>query len=367
MRRGLMTFGLLVLTGLCVRAGLGQVAVAVPVEAAPDAGVMTLHAYTDLVQIPVLVLDTRRQRLPRVDPGLFRMTLNSGPLFQPTHVRVEGDDPITLAILVDGDAQKNDLLRGVADGVASLVGGSPQRGVPGVGSLLPQDHLLFYVMDCGRIRSLVSLPEGEGALGPALAALEVHHPAGGGGRADTMACMAPSRLWDAMALVTKELSVLPGRRVLLAITEGHDGGSATGWSALKSYAMHEGIAIFSLSHPDMQERTVHLIEPEDHMTSVCEFSGGIRLWSTSRDLSKSLGEFLRLVRERYIIDFPRPAKAKAGVLSVRVSLLKRDAFIRPSGVTFELPDPKLLTDPTTVPSDPSRGPTIGTRRPLKVR
>ena len=43
-------------------------------------------------------------------PAQFRLSLDSGPTFQPTHVRMEGDDPISMAILIDTMVPKSELL-----------------------------------------------------------------------------------------------------------------------------------------------------------------------------------------------------------------------------------------------------------------
>ncbi len=359
--------------GAALVAGLGaggpalaQAANAAPVAdvKAPAAGVndetapMTLHAYTNLVQVPVLVLGAQRQHLPPVDPGLFVMSLNSGRPFRPVHVRAEGDDPISLAILVDGNARRNSLLAAVPDGVASLLAGPLARG-----SLHPQDHVMVYVLDCGRIRYATSLPREPGQIGQAVEALMTHRPLAEGARQDEAACKAPTYLWNSMAFVARELSVLPGRRVLLAVTDGRDNSGAVRWTTLRDFATRESITIFAMSKP--VERPAYFVEPQDDMATLCEFSGGMRMWSSPKQLPEAMADLVRTLRERYILDFPRPNKAPVGEVWLAVTLYKRPAFIRSSGVSFPLSDPKVLSDPNTVPSDPTRAPEIGARRILK--
>jgi hypothetical protein len=70
-----------------------------------------------------------------------------------------------------------------------------------------------------------------------------------------------------------------------------------------------------------------------------------------------------MVRERYIVEFPRPAKATAGEHVKEIRIVNgSNYFIRPAGVSVPIPDATVLTDPTTVPSDPTHTPEMGTRR-----
>src|ERR1700761_5389946 len=68
---------------------------------AQNSGSFTLHAYTNLVQIPTLVLGKDLTQLPRIDEGRFFVSLDGGRKLRVTHARLEGDDPIALTILLD--------------------------------------------------------------------------------------------------------------------------------------------------------------------------------------------------------------------------------------------------------------------------
>jgi hypothetical protein len=68
-----------------------------------------------------------------------------------------------------------------------------------------------------------------------------------------------------------------------------------------------------------------------------------------------------MVRERYIVDFPRPVNSTAGRHSFEVRIEKTPAFIRPAGISIPIADPAVLADPTTVPSDPNLTPVQGNR------
>jgi len=90
------------------------------------------------------------------------------------------------------------------------------------------------------------------------------------------------------------------------------------------------------------------------------------LLSTPKSLAVTLKRFVALVRERYIVEFPRPANSTEGMHTQEMRIANSKDFIRPSGVSYPIPDPSVLADPTTVPSDPSRTPVVGTRKPMKI-
>src|SRR5271156_6541884 len=67
-----------------------------------DGGVPTLHVYTNLIQIPTLVLGPSREFIKRpIAENRFSVSIDEGPWFPAIHVRPEGDDPIALSILLD--------------------------------------------------------------------------------------------------------------------------------------------------------------------------------------------------------------------------------------------------------------------------
>src|SRR5271170_3126668 len=53
----------------------------------------TLHVYENLLQVPVLVLWSNRDRLQKpISAERFSVSVDAGPWFRATHVRREGDD-----------------------------------------------------------------------------------------------------------------------------------------------------------------------------------------------------------------------------------------------------------------------------------
>src|SRR6185437_12328936 len=90
-------------------------------ESTEQKPVFTLKVYTNLVQVPTLVLDHDRQPMHPIDFQRFQVSLDSGKVFDPTHVRMEGADPLNLVILVDvGIKHRSDLVEDIANAAAEM-------------------------------------------------------------------------------------------------------------------------------------------------------------------------------------------------------------------------------------------------------
>ncbi len=328
----------------------------------------TLHVYMDLIQVPALVLDSERERMKPIQPAEFRVSLDSGPLFRPRRVRQEGDDPITLGILLDPNSEPM-LMPHLDEAVAAL---APQ-------SLTPRDHVTIFAMDCGLLRSLDDVPAGPAVLRAGIdGALERWFAERK--RKHAPACAQRVQLWDAMAFAMKKLGESPGRRVLLAVTTGSDGGSRTAWHDLLKFSQVKGVAVFgyalgsarSASFAAMRSRSsvgtmMDTGSREDPFDAICESSGGMIMAADPYSLGKQLVRFTQMVRERYILEFARPRNDAPGEHNIAITLPRVEprAYIRASGVSIVVPEGELADDPDTIPRDASDAPEMGKRKALK--
>lgn len=82
----------------------------------------------------------------RISERRFSIRVDAGPWFRVTHVRPEGDDPISLSILLDPSAM--DLMPNLSREIANL---APIF-------LTPRDHVSLYSLGCGLTRSLDDKP-----------------------------------------------------------------------------------------------------------------------------------------------------------------------------------------------------------------
>jgi len=327
----------------------------------------TLHVYTNLIQIPTLVLSTSRKPLPPIPLQKFDISLDAGPTFHPSQIRLEGDDPISLAILLDASLEPDTILKNFPNALAALASGS----------LHPDDHVSIYAVDCTLVRSTEDTPASPAALREgvlhALSYPTLH------GKKKGSACGSKLRLWDAVTSATQGLANFPGRRVLLIVSDGIDGSSQVKWNDAVHFANWKSVAIFGLRSPYAPVVSAPVPQQfgrrsagfstagqelnEDPFRQLCELDGGMILNTRAKDLAHNLESFVTLLRNRYILEFPRANDAPPGSHNIEVTIPKTSAFITTSGVIVPVPDPKLLADPNTVPSAPTQV-KFGTRRPL---
>lgn len=315
--------------------------------------VPTLHVYADLVQMPTLVLSQNRKKIePRIDERRFSISVDSGPWFRVTHVRPEGDDPVSLSILLDPSAM--DLMPNLSQEIADL---APNF-------LTPRDHVSLYSLGCGLTRSLSDASADNARLLDRVDALVMPWKAPRG--KEPPCTEQPVHLWDALGFIATQMEGLPGRRVILVISDGRDKGSVRKWNEVRAYVQVAGIAVFGVT---MQVRGSSVTAPMPRgsdvypFLSICELSGGMLTPTTHELMEATLLRFTALLRERYILEFPRPSNSTRGTHGVEVRISGGDNYyVRPTGVSMLLPDDSVLKDPTTVPSDPSRAPEQGKRR-----
>jgi len=325
-------------------------ACSVAAQTSENASSPTLHVYTNLVQVPTLVLGPNHKPIARIDERKFFVSLDEGRKFRVTHARLEENDPISLAILMDLSQSSPSILAWANQAIARLV---PL-------SLHAKDEVSIYALDCQLIH-----PADQATTDAATLKQQVDlvlQKSESRNQIDAeRRCQNPSYLWDSLAIIAQTLSNRPGRRVILAVTDGVDRGSRNSWNALRYFAQTRSVAIFGLVQPaDLKFRP-----DEDRFNSVCQLSGGMLLPTSSNDLAKQLAWAVKLVRGRYIVEFPRPVTTVGGHHSMDITISTRpDAFIRPTGSEFPHDDPSILNDPTTVPQDLSRKPELGNRKVL---
>lgn len=319
-----------------------------------NSGTMTLHVYVNTIQVPVLVLGPNLDRVRPIATNRFSVSFDSGPWFPVTHTRLEGDDPISLAILLDVSGHSAGLMAKVSDEIAEL---APNW-------LHPHDRVSIYSLDCKLMQSAELPAEApilkrvvDNALAPWRSRTSAKHP---------RRCKQTTPLWDALVYATNQLRGLPGRRAILVLTDGNDEGSRNTWNELRLFAQASAVAVFAVRSPAASLFARTSGRPiEDPLNSVCQLSGGMVFTTDERSLAKTLQRFTSTLRERYIVEFPRAHNGTAGVHDMEVRVDKgADYFIRPTGISVPLADPALAHDPTTVPTDPTHEPEMGNRKIL---
>ncbi len=299
---------------------------------------------------------------PNLAPNDFTLRLDSGPLFHPKHAHLEGEDPISIAVFLDLNTHPP-----VATTFVDAL-----RQVPNW--LTAHDTLSVYALRCALIKALPPTPYTSdlltSTLAESLSSPKLNAPYEPGAADPDQAACADGRLWDTMSSVVRQLSTQPGRRVLLAITSGMDEASLYTWKQLQLYAGHYNVTIIGLrtpirmnwnDSPTLAYPALHIIE-EDAFGMLCGQSGGTVLPVDTRTLGLQLQRAIALLRNRYILEFPRPVNGSSGLHDIEVRTKDRRAIVRPAGITFPIRDNKAAQDPTTVPSDNSHDPVVGDRK-----
>lgn len=318
---------------------------------AQDASTPTLHVYMDLVQIPTLVVRTDRRPLGTpVAEGKFFVSFDGGPKFRATHTRLEGEDPITLSILLDLRQPFPVLMNGFGGAAAGL---APKW-------LTAKDRVSIYSAGCSFVEAEADVPASAATLGrgveQALQGWKIQARAH-----DKEGCETPWNLWDSLGMVEQAMAHKPGRRAILVATDGLDRGSRNTWEEVREFAQRNGIAVFGLIQANDVFAATHAGYPrtEDTFRELCERTGGIVLVANERDLGIGLQQFTALLRGRYIVEFPRPHSTQPGLHQMAITVDRNDVLALPTGIGVPVDDPAVLKDPTTVPLDPGSTPQLG--------
>jgi len=315
------------LCALALMCSTGTHPVAAQQEPEPGSPIATLRVETNLIQIPVLVLSRDRERIDRpIDASRFSVRLGNGPWMRPKFARREGDDPIDLALLIDTRYPQSDLLPKLGHAIAGLAGSS----------LNSRDRVSIYAMGCSAMHAVEEVPVNEERLRLAVdAVLRVEKDSG------NSSCYSGNRLWDALAYVVRMLSTQPGRRTILAVTNGDDQKSRRTSEELAELAQTSGVSVFGLNpafhvSSDLFLRSID----EKQLSNMTESSGGMTLDLDSQNVGKELKNFVQMLRDRYVVEFPRPDDVSAGKIDFAVRVMGPDLFVRTAGKSVPVANPK---------------------------
>ena len=70
-------------------------------------------------------------------------------------------------------------------------------------------------------------------------------------------------------------------------------------------------------------------------------------------MRKGLVRLIDMLRDRYILEYPRSNDETAGVHDLLITVPDARAYVRPAGIAVSVADKKLLADPLTLPPQPS--------------
>jgi hypothetical protein len=174
-------------------------------------------------------------------------------------------------------------------------------------------------------------------------------------------CAAKHQLWNVMATAILQLQKLRGRRVLLVVSDGKDHGSTTSSEAVRRLAVRSGVTIFALKPeppppliaPSADEKPQFESGTGDDLATFCAGTGGLTFYEKSETIGSTIARVMKLLQNRYILDFQRPRNTTDGEHTIDVRVPDASAIIRVSGTTFPSRERLPLDNPATRPTDPS--------------
>jgi len=334
-----------------------------PEQVTPD-GAYTLHVYTDLLQVPTIVLTPLHSDYRALTKENFTLSLDGGPRFHPTNVRLEGDDPITIAVLFDLTTDDNPMFASFASAMSTLP----------AGMFSARDYISVYAYDCKLMRTTEDKPATPQQLQASMVKVmtEGRESARNGAK---QSCWRDKRLYDVVARMSQDIGDLPGRRVILVISDGTDRHSTNDWLRVARFAGNKGVAIFGIrpvrtptgttkgySGTEFNDDWLTTAE-SDEFGRLCGTSGGLVFdgESTKKMMTGQIERFMTMLRDRYIVEFRRPANGLPGFYAFDVKVKDPAAIIRSAGIAF----PPRERDPKqpdgTVPQDSSQLPLVGSK------
>lgn len=313
----------------------------------------TLHVYVNLVQIPVLVLNQSLHPTARIPDSSFNITIDGVGRVHPARIRLQGDDPINLTLIVDRSVQDD-----------STWDSLPKALGPLISAMQPQDNLSVFSIDGCKAKR----------VGPEMAPFDEKQLLL---TAKTIAEMRPYKrdrhhkdecgkalgYWDMVTYAASRLSHYPGRKLIVTLGPGAmtDSNSA---ARIQMLLTSSSITLFPIVHASFarsgmlpyagarqirsgsQVQDMAMVNPGIDtdaamtMDRLAEMSGGVLLGTSEKDFAKTLAEPIVLARSRYIIEFPRPDSLPAGEHHILVSDGHPRDFIRPAGISVPIADAK---------------------------
>ncbi|HEX6177252.1 MAG TPA: VWA domain-containing protein, partial [Thermoanaerobaculia bacterium] len=233
------------------------------------------------VPIFVSVVDRNGSTQAEVDKSLFRIMDNDA---EGTIVEFGSafDQPISIAVLVDGSASMTYSMRAAAAAAAEFVNATLKDG---------DRCSVTAIQEVPRRRQ--PLTADKESLVKALQTIE---PSG------------TTALYDAIATAIRELKDEKSRRAVVALTDGGDTDSIRSYEEIEKIAAEAGIPIYFIAYNTGQETHPRDIERLKHLSAL---TGGFVAVATNHNLNAKYGEIERDLRAQFAIlyrvaDFVRP-------------------------------------------------------------
>jgi hypothetical protein len=167
------------------------------------------------------------------------------------------------------------------------------------------------------------------ALDAAINSPDIH------GKKTRSACSSSIHFRDALRVVAQQMNNLPGRKVILAISDGYDGGSYVKPQEILTQLKADYVTIFGLT--DSSSAYLPFL-------FLCPITGGSMISTSDDELQKHLEHFNDLLRSRNIIKCPESADLTKSKHRIEIRIDdKRVAYIIPGGLQVVMAIPTGAT------------------------
>ena len=269
--------------------------------AEPPQETTTIHVLTDLIEVPVFAF-----KLPfRPEPGLtksqFVISLDGGTPFHPSHVRMEGAEPLNLSIVVETDTKD-----------AHLLSQNLQSGIQSWPPTLfnDSDRVSFYIYGCQLVRSLKKEPAGSKDQRDKLlraVALPGFQSAMEGGRS----CPRPP-LDKLLETVMNQTADATSWNVILWIVNAEYKADLKQFERVRAFAAAQRVTVFAIKYLATDRFPASVYSGSEAVNHLVAAVGGMTLHAAFGELGEVTATMIADVRQRYIVSFPLPGNGSKG-------------------------------------------------------
>jgi len=293
--------------------------------AEPPQETTTIHVLADLIEVPVFAFKPPFRPEPGLTKSQFVVRLDGGTPFHPSHVRMEGDEPLHLAVVVEADTQDIHLLsQNLQSGMESWP--------PTVFNL--SDRVSFYIYGCRLVRTLKEehvSPEDQRDKLVRAVALPAFQSAMEGGRA----CARPP-LDKLLETVMNQTADAGGWNVILWVVNAGHKADLKQFERVRAFAAAQRVTVFAIKYLATGRFPASVYSGSEVVNRLVSAVGGITLHSAFGELGEVTETMIQDVRQRYIVSFPRPGNGSKGTHWLEVTSTAKGVRVLSSAASAPL-------------------------------
>ena len=268
----------------------------------------TIHVLRDLIEIPALAFRPPLHPAATLSRSDFMIHLDGGPGFVPEHARIQGSEPLTLAMVVEGEAKNAGV---VSQALRSAIG----HWAPDI--LSESDRLSMYISGCRLVRSLHEQP--------ANLALRRQQFSDALSLSNFEAAMQaekkcrPLPTNKVLDVAINQMTNTTQWKIVLLIANGEHGSDYQSMQRVQEYAAAQGVTLFAVKYLRDGHFTPLANVANDGVNHLAASLGGVTVESSFAGLGQATAATIGLLRQRYILSFPPPASRSAGAHWLQVT------------------------------------------------